>query len=243
MSIEIINHNINYLDQEEAVIKMFANIIGEPTVEAKREFYDYLQGEGEDVGPPVTDENVMEEIERSMWRFVNAKLRTAWNAWQSRSTAVAGPVCDQCGDAREAIGGRVCELCDLSDIDPAVMHGHCCCGGDDEQWETPSEEAERRQEMAENMERQMEEYERQCDADDEAEPCYPDLAKAIFEMNSVPTADPNVRVSYNVNGRRERTQTEIWAEIEENSKRPDLCGNCCCDPHYCSCIERGVTGL
>lgn len=190
-TIEIINHNINYLDQEEAVITMFANIVGEPTTERKREFYDYL---AEEDGPPVTDENVMEEIKYSMQRFAHAKLRMAWNAWQARSTAMAGPTCDQCGDAREAIGGRVCELCDLAAVDPAIMHGHCACD-DDEEWETPSEEADRRQEMAENMERQMEEYERQCDADDEAGDCYyPDLGKAIFEMGTRATADPNIRI-------------------------------------------------
>lgn len=197
----IINHNINYLDQEEAVLTMFANIVGEPTEENKREFYEYLHDEGEDVGPPVTDENVIEEIERSMRRFVNIKLQDAWTAWKARATAVAGPTCDQCGDTRNGGGGRVCELCDLAAIDPAIVHEHTDTSEyeeaeyDSEEWETPSQEAERRQEMAENMERQMEEYERQCDADDEADgEYYPDLNKAIFEMGTRATADPNIRV-------------------------------------------------
>jgi len=97
--------------------------------------------------------------------------------------------------------------------------------GDDEEWETPSQEAERRQEMAENMERQMEEHEQQCEANDTLptssdhcgyclktlNQCWcdesdwqpsseaaADLSRAIFEMNSAATADPNVRIGYNV---------------------------------------------
>ena len=99
--------------------------------------------------------------------------------------------------------------------------------GEDE-GETTSQEADRRQEMAENIERQMEEYNHQCDAGDQQcgyclktlEGCwcdepdlradvYPDLNRAVFEYNSVPTSDPNVRVAHNVN----HTLPEDWREI------------------------------
>lgn len=234
MSNEIINHNINYLDQEEEVIKMFTRIVGEPTAEAKGEFYDYLQAEEDDVGPPVTDKNAMEEIERSMWRFVNAKLQTAWNAWKIRGTAVAGPTCDQCGDIRSAAGGRACELCDMAELDSAIIHTH----SDDY-----DSEEERRQEMSENMERQMEEHERQCAANDGTlmssnqcgyclktlNRCWCDepltryetcktvmdpkleeaLSRSVFEHNSMPTADPHIRISYNVS----HPMPDNWQEI------------------------------
>lgn len=99
--------------------------------------------------------------------------------------------------------------------------------GEDE-GESSSQEAERRQEMVENMERQMEEYDRQCEAANQQcgycfktldgcwcdEPLlrtgvYPELSRAVFEYNSVPTADPNVRVAYNVS----HTLPEDWREI------------------------------
>jgi hypothetical protein len=57
--------------------------------------------------------------------------------------------------------------------------------GDDEVWETASQEEERRQEMAEENERQMEAY-------------YGDLNRSIFEHNSSATADPHIRITYAV---------------------------------------------
>jgi hypothetical protein len=55
--------------------------------------------------------------------------------------------------------------------------------GPDECEETDSQAANRRQEMAENAERQMEE-------------AVSELNRAVFEHNSVPTEDPHIRISH-----------------------------------------------
>ena len=106
--------------------------------------------------------------------------------------------------------------------------------GEDE-GETSSQEADRRQEMAENIERQMEEYNHQCDAGDQQcgyclktldgcwcdEPdlrtgLYPDLNRAVFEYNSVPTSDPHVRIAHNVSP----AVPDNWREIVSRSGEP-----------------------
>jgi hypothetical protein len=146
-------------DDYMGILTMFAHIVGDPSDKALRqEFYDYLQSENDDNGEPeVTDENFFEELEKSMTKF--GEIVVARWAWASRPTANAGPLCDQCGNARTGIGGRVCESCDL---DKEQEH-HCYCCVDreyedeEEDWETQSQEEERRQEMAENAERQVEE--------------------------------------------------------------------------------------
>jgi hypothetical protein len=107
------------------------------------------------------------------------------------------------------------EICDLAQIDPAIVHSCHRCDydyddgsqpprakhsvwrdiprrsyddgfdeyeGDDEEWETASQEEERRQEMAEENERQME-------AESE-------LNRAVFEHNSTSTEDPHIRISH-----------------------------------------------
>jgi len=104
------------------------------------------------------------------------------------------------------------EICDLAALDTAIVHSCHQCedyddgsqpprwkdaprrtyddgfaddydGEDEDEGETASQEEERRQEMAE-------EYERQMEAEEEEE-----LNRAVFEHNSVPTADPHIRVS------------------------------------------------
>jgi hypothetical protein len=167
------------------ILTMFAFIVGDPADDTLRaEFYEFL--EDDDAGPEVTDWNFYWEMEKSMKAF--ADLKRAEKAWASRTTANAGPNCDQCGNARTGIGGRVCELCDLARQDPAIVHNHnhviCHCCVDDredydyddgnqpprwkdaprrtyddgfaEDYDADDEEGERRQEMAENAERQME---------------------------------------------------------------------------------------
>ena len=141
-------------DDYMGILTMFAHIVGDPSDKALRqEFYDYLQTEDDDSGEPeVTDENFFEELEKSMNKFGEI-VRARW-AWMNRPTANAGPLCDMCGSERTGIGGRVCNACDLAKEDD---HGYCYCQVDREEWETESQEEERRQEMAENSERQMEE--------------------------------------------------------------------------------------
>jgi len=181
------------------ILTMFAFIIGDPSNDGLREeFYTFL--EDDDDGPGVTDSNLYWEMEKSMKAFVNVKRAT--EAWENRITAHAGPNCDQCGEAREGIGGRVCEQCDLEeqerkgdwgDLGPRISRdiprrthddGFDEYDGDDEEWETASQEEERRQEMAEENERQME-------AEDA-------LNRAVFEMGSEATSDPHIRVAHNV---------------------------------------------
>lgn len=191
------------------ILTMFAFIVGNPANDSLREeFYQFL--EDDDEGPDVTGSNFYWEMEKSMKAF--ADLNRAKTAWASRTTANAGPDCDQCGNARTGIGGRVCEMCDLAHQDTAIVYNHnrtichCCVDreedydyddgnqpprwkdaprrtyddgfdeydGPDECEETDSQAADRRQEMAENMERQMEEAENE-------------LNRAMFEEGNTPT--------------------------------------------------------
>jgi hypothetical protein len=189
------------------ILTMFTFLVGNPADDRLRaEFYAFL--EDDDEGPHVTGSNFYWEMEKSMKAF--ADLNMAKTAWASRTTANAGPDCDQCGNARTGIGGRVCEMCDLAHQDTAIVHNHTICyccvddqedydyddgnqpprwkdaprrtyddgfnddyDGEDECEETDSQAADRRQEMAENMERQMEA---------EAE-----LNRAMFEEGNTPT--------------------------------------------------------
>jgi hypothetical protein len=196
------------------ILTMFAFIIGNPDDDALRaEFFQFLQDEDADEGSPVTDSNFYWEMEKTMKTF--AEIKRAETAWDQRITAHAGPNCDQCGEAREGIGGRVCEKCDLEeqerkgdwgDLGPRVSRdiprrshddGFDEYDGDDEEWgETESQEEERRQEMAEENERQME-------AAEEA------LNRAVFEMGSVATSDPHIRIAHNVSP----IVPENWREI------------------------------
>lgn len=179
------------------ILTMFAFIIGDPSNDGLREeFYTFL--EDDDDGPGVTESNLYWEMEKSMKAF--AKIKQATAAWDERITAHAGPNCDQCGEARAGIGGRVCERCDLEeqerkgdwgDLGPRISRdiprrthddGFYEYDGDDEEWETESQEEERRQEMAKENERQME-------AENE-------LNRAVFEHNSVLTVDPHIRISH-----------------------------------------------
>ena len=208
------------------ILTMFAFIVGNPGDDALRtEFYRFLNDEEDDAGPVVTDGNFYWELEKSMSAF--ADLKKAQAAWVSRTTAHAGPNCDQCGNARTGIGGRVCNMCDLAKQDPAIIHKHftcyCCVDrededydyddgnqpprwkdavrrthddgfdddydGEEEDWETQTQEEERRQEMAENAERQMEEYDDWREAEEE-------LNRAVFEHNSTATSDPHIRISH-----------------------------------------------
>jgi len=182
------------------ILTMFAFIVGDPSNDGLREeFYTFL--EDDDDGPGVTESNLYWEMEKSMKAFANTKKAT--EAWEARVTAHAGPTCDQCGEAREGIGGRVCEQCDLEeqerkgdwgDLGPRISrdiprrtHDDGFAedyDGDDEEWETASQEEERRQEMVEERERQMETEEA--------------LNRAVFEHNSTQTSDPHIRVSYSV---------------------------------------------
>ena len=225
------------------ILIMFASIVGNPAnLGLREEFYKYLDDEEDDMGPQVTTENLFEELEMSMKTFAN--IKRAEMAWMGRITAHAGPDCDQCGNARTGIGGRVCNMCDLAKQDPAIVHNHVIChcvdhddedyddgnqppraihpawypafaavvrhthddgfnddyDGEDECEETASQEADRRQEMAENMERQMEEYNDWRDrsgayltTEREAEE---ELNRAVFEHNSTATSDPHIRISH-----------------------------------------------
>lgn len=195
------------------ILTMFAFIIGNPADRTLRaEFYEFL--EDDDAGPSITEANFFYEMEKSMFKF--ADIKKAETAWMGRVTAHAGPNCDQCGNARTGIGGRVCNTCDLAQ-DHTHNHVicHCCVDREDEDYddgnqpprwkdavrrthddgfdeydgedecececeETASQEEERRQEMAENMERQMEE----------------ELNRAVFEHNSTATSDPHIRISH-----------------------------------------------
>jgi len=153
------------------ILTMFAFIVGNPADRTLRaELYQFL--EDDDEGPIITGSNFYEEMEKSMKAFADIKWATA--AWGERITAHAGPNCDQCGEAREGIGGRVCEQCDLEeqerkgdwgDLGPRVFRDvprRTHDDGFDDYWpaddeeETASQEEERRQEMAEENERQVE---------------------------------------------------------------------------------------
>jgi hypothetical protein len=140
------------------ILTMFAFIIGSPANEGLREgFYNYLLAEDDYLGPQVTEANFFWEMEKSMKAF--ADVKRAEMAWANRPTANAGPDCDQCGNARTGIGGRVCDMCDLAKQDPTIVHNHtiCHCSVDeDEENYDAEEEEERWQEMAEENERQME---------------------------------------------------------------------------------------
>jgi len=200
------------------ILTMFSFIVGNPDDDAlRKEFYTFL--EDDDAGPAVTDSNFYWEMEKSMNAF--AKIKSATEAWDQRITAHAGPDCDQCGEAREGIGGRVCERCDLEeqerkgdwgDLGPRVSRdiprrthddGFDEYDGDDEEWETASQEEERRQEMAEENERQMDDWRDRSDAYLTTEQflvreAENELNRAVFEHNSVATSDPHIRISHNV---------------------------------------------
>jgi hypothetical protein len=117
------------------ILTMFAFIVGDPADDTLRaDFYEFL--EDDDAGPEVTESNFYWEMEKSMKAF--ADLKRAEKAWASRTTANAGPNCDQCGNARTGIGGRVCELCDLARQDSAIVHNHVichCCVDDQEDYD------------------------------------------------------------------------------------------------------------
>ena len=192
------------------ILTMFTFLIGDPADDALRaEFYEFL--EDDDDGPQVTGSNFYWEMEKSMKAF--ADLKRAKTAWNGRITAHAGPDCDQCGNARTGIGGRVCEQCDLARNHNHVIC-HCCVDRQDEEedydyddgnqpprwkdaprrtyddgfaedYDGDDEEGERRQEMAEENERQM-----------EAEEAEEELNRAVFEHNSTPTGDPHIRISH-----------------------------------------------
>ena len=122
------------------ILTMFGSIIGNPADETLRaEFYKYLGDEEDYVGPAVTESNFFYEMEKSMKTFAN--IKRAETAWMGRITAHAGPDCDQCGNVRTGIGGRVCELCDLAKQDPAIVHNHnhvichCCVDREDEDYD------------------------------------------------------------------------------------------------------------
>jgi hypothetical protein len=105
------------------ILTMFAFLVGDPADEKLREeFYAFL--DEDDVGPPVTESNMYWEMEKSMVAFADIKRASA--AWDRRMTAHAGPNCDQCGNARTGIGGRVCEQCDLSSSTHNHVICHCC---------------------------------------------------------------------------------------------------------------------
>ena len=207
------------------ILTMFTFIVGNPADQTLRaEFYQFLNNEEDDAGPPITESNFFYEMEKSMTAF--AEIKKAEAAWMGRVTAHAGPNCDQCGNARTGIGGRVCNMCDLArDHTHNHVICHCCVdrededyddgnqpprwkdavrrthddgfdddyNGEDECEETQSQEEERRQEMAENAERQMEE----------------ELNRAIFEMGSEATSDPNVRIAWDVSP----VVPDNWQEI------------------------------
>ncbi len=188
------------------ILTMFTFIIGNPADNSLREdFYEFL--EDDDAGQAVTESNFFWEMEKSMKAF--ADLKRAETAWKGRVTAHAGPNCDQCGNVRTGIGGRVCDMCDLAHT-PNHVICHCSVDREDEEdydyddgnqppraihpggypdfaddyegEETDSQAGDRRQEMAEENERQME-------AEDE-------LNRAVFEHNSTPTEDPHIRISH-----------------------------------------------
>ena len=213
------------------ILTMFAFIVGNPADRTLRaELYNFL--EDDDAGPPITEANFFYEMEKSMVAF--AELKKAEWAWMGRVTAHAGPNCDQCGEAREAIGGRVCERCDLEeqerkgdwgDLGPRVFRdiprrthddGFDEYDADDEEWETQSQEEERRQEMAENAERQREAEE--------------ELNRAVYEMGSEATGDPHLRIAHNVSP----VVPNNWQDIVN---RAPSCAGCRCD-----CRDYGTSG-
>ena len=213
------------------ILTMFAFIVGNPADRTLRaELYNFL--EDDDAGPPITEANFFYEMEKSMVAF--AELKKAEWAWMGRVTAHAGPNCDQCGEAREGIGGRVCERCDLEeqerkgdwgDLGPRVFRdiprqshddGFDEYDGDDEEWETESQEEERRQEMAENAERQREAEE--------------ELNRAVYEMGSEATGDPHLRIAHNVSP----VVPNNWQDIVN---RAPSCAGCRCD-----CRDYGTSG-
>jgi len=194
------------------ILTMFAFIVGDPADDTLRaDFYEFL--EDDDAGPEVTESNFYWEMEKSMKAF--ADLKRAEKAWASRTTANAGPNCDQCGNARTGIGGRVCELCDLARQDSAIVHNHviCHCCVDDQEDEDydyddgsqppRAKDIPRRgyddgfddeydgpdEDEEERRQEMAEENERQMEAEDE-------LNRAVFEHNSTPTGDPHIRVSH-----------------------------------------------
>lgn len=164
-------------DDRLGILTMFAHIVGDPSNKALRqEFYDYLQSDNDNGEPEVTEENFFEELEKSMKKF--GEIVMARWAWSNRPTANAGPLCDQCGNSRTGIGGRVCEQCDL-ELEPE-HHCYCCVDRENDEYDEydAEDEEERRQEMAEENERQMEvEYE---------------LNRAMFEEGNTPTEDPHL---------------------------------------------------
>ena len=213
------------------ILTMFAFIVGNPADRTLRaELYHFL--EDDDAGPPITEANFFYEMEKSMVAF--AEIKKAEWAWMGRVTAHAGPNCDQCGEAREGIGGRVCERCDLEeqerkgdwgDLGPRVFRdiprqshddGFDEYDGDDEEWETESQEEERRQEMAEENERQREAEE--------------ELNRAVYEMGSEATGDPHLRIAHNVSP----VVPNNWQDIVN---RAPSCAGCRCD-----CRDYGTSG-
>ena len=73
---------------------------------------------------------VLERMMAEMLRAEAKYLVKAWDEWQKRG-ANAGPNCDQCGNARTGIGGRVCNMCDLAIVRNHVIC-HCCVDREDE---------------------------------------------------------------------------------------------------------------
>ena len=153
------------------ILTMFAFIVGNPADKNLRaELYQYL--EDDDAGPTITESNFFWEMEKSMVAFAELK-KTEW-------------ACERCDLEEQERKG------DWGDLGPRVFrdiprHTHDDgfaedYDGPDEEWETQSQEEERRQEMAENAEWQMEAEE--------------ELNRAVFEHNSEATSDPHIRVSY-----------------------------------------------
>jgi hypothetical protein len=199
------------------ILTMFAFIVGDPADEKLREeFYEFL--EDDDEGPDVTESNFYWEMEKSMKAF--ADIKRAEKAWASRTTANAGPNCDQCGNARTGIGGRVCEMCDLARQDPAIVHNHnhticyCCVDREDEDYDDGNQpprwkdvarrshddgfdddydgedECEETDSQAADRRQEMAEN---MERQMEAEA---ELNRAVFEHNSTPTEDPHIRISH-----------------------------------------------
>ena len=120
-------------DDSLGILTMFAFIVGNPADHTlMAELYRFL--EEDYMGPPTTESNFFYEMEKSMTAF--AEIKKAEAAWMGRVTAHAGPNCDQCGNARTGIGGRVCNMCDLAKQDPAIVRNHvichCCVDREDE---------------------------------------------------------------------------------------------------------------
>lgn len=127
------------------ILTMFAFIVGNPADQTLRaELYQFL--EDDDAGSAVTESNFYWEMEKSMVAFANLK-KAEW-------------ACDLEEQERKGdwgdLGPRV-----FRDI-PRRTHDDGFDEYDDEdeeeEWETASHEEERRQEMAENAERQMDDW-------------------------------------------------------------------------------------